>query len=204
MGKAGAAAADGTAPGSRACGWWCGVIVVTVFGSLLGVFLAALGATLSSGDNRPTTYTSIHLVAPLNNALNAYSQPPILGIEGVPVQPSHAGGASRDPSLTSLHNANAVPGGDGSQQQQMLNNMTAQKMDASKINNIYNRNPDSIDGAADADWASGLCGRISTDTLAHLQAGNFEAALRAGPFKVHASILSSLPNSLHTPSQTRR
>ena len=41
---------------TRGCEWWVSVVTVTVFGSLLGVFLAALRITLSAAGDGPASY----------------------------------------------------------------------------------------------------------------------------------------------------
>ena len=53
---------------TRGCEWWVSVVTVTVFGSLLGVFLAALRITLSAAGDGPASYPlQPPLLAPSNS-----------------------------------------------------------------------------------------------------------------------------------------
>ena len=166
---------------TRGCEWWVSVVTVTVFGSLLGVFLAALRITLSAAGDGPASYP---LQPPLLAPSNSKS---LVGVASSSAESAEQFGQWDAPSSQTLNSPmgnNDLPRGDDH---------------GTHDSNQHGGKKEG--GAGGAGWASGLCGRISPSTLEYLQAGDFESALRSGPFKVVSCpfLLPPLPpSSFHT------
>jgi hypothetical protein len=155
--------------GKPSQGWWCTVAMVTVVGSLLGVFLAAMTATLwdgggAAGGALQMDARLIELKAARGSKVGAE-----VGVDDGSVSVLDTAASSRwsaprqpDASATADHMNDGAP-----------------PHPPPSPSPAHRPSPPPADDA----WTSGLCGRVSATTLAYLANNDFQGAIESGPFK---------------------